>query len=117
MATDPSAIKPAVQPLLRVSGLSKSYRRKAAGWLRTEDIAAATDVEFEIFAGKSLELVGASGSGKSTVARCVTRLEKPDDGQIWLGDIDIAQLGPRNLRPLRRTIQMVFQDATTSMNP
>src|SRR5206468_4191973 len=51
------------------------------------------------------------------VARCVTRLEKPDAGQIWMGGTDISWLGNRDLRPYRSEIQMIFQDAVTSMNP
>jgi ABC-type glutathione transport system ATPase component len=61
--------------------------------------------------------VGASGSGKSTVARCVTRLEQPDSGQIWLAGQDIAHLSNRELLPIRMHIQMIFQDAVTSLNP
>lgn len=117
MKTESSPSKPASQPVLRVSGLSKSYRRKGVGWRRTDLIAAAIAVEFEIFAGQTLALVGSSGSGKSTVARCVTRLEKPDAGQIWLEGADIAQLDSRQLRSLRAKLQIVFQDAATSMNP
>src|SRR6266850_1607550 len=96
METDAHVMK---TPVLRVSGLSKSYRRRGAVWQRTDDVVvAASDVEFDIFAGQTLALVGSSGSGKSTVARCVTRLEKPDTGQIWLEGSDIARLGPRELR-------------------
>ena len=115
METDARATKP---PVLRVSGLSKSYRRKGAVWQRIDDvIVAASDVEFDIFAGQTLALVGSSGSGKSTVARCVTRLEKPDAGQISLEGTDIARLDSRALRSFRPKLQMVFQDAATSMNP
>ena len=110
-------MKPPVQSVLRVSGLSKSYRRKSAVWRRSDVVVAVSEVEFEIFAGQMLALVGSSGSGKSTVARCVTRLEKPDAGKIWLEGNDIAQLNSRELRFLRPKIQMVFQDAATSMNP
>ena len=117
MKTNLSTSKLSTQPLLRVSGVSKSYRRKGVGWRRTDVIAAAREVEFEIFAGQTLALVGSSGSGKSTVARCVTRLEKPDAGQIWLEGIDIAQLDSHQLRSLRPKLQMVFQDAATSINP
>jgi ABC-type glutathione transport system ATPase component len=117
MVTNASGTKPAAQPLLRVNGLSKSYRRKSVGWQRSEVIVAASEIGFEIFAGQTLALVGSSGSGKSTVARCVTRLEKPDAGHIWLEGTDITQLDPAKLRSLRPKLQMVFQDATTSMNP
>ena len=117
MKTESSASKPASQPVLRVSGLSKSYRRKGVGWRRSDLIIAASEVEFEIFPGQTFALVGSSGSGKSTIARCVTRLERPDAGQIWLEEIDIAQFGSRHLRAIRPKLQMVFQDASTSINP
>jgi peptide/nickel transport system ATP-binding protein len=117
MTNSASPVNPAAQAVMRVSGLSKSYRRKGAGWQRTDVIVAASEIEFEIFAGQTLALVGSSGSGKSTVARCVTRLEKPDAGHIWLHGTDIAQLHSRELRSLRPQLQMVFQDAATSMNP
>ena len=105
METDDGAMKPPVQPMLRVSGLSKSYRRKGGVWRRSEVVVAVSDVEFEIFAGQTLALVGSSGSGKSTVARCVTRLEKPDSGQIWLEGTDIAQIPEEWLRALTHTFQ------------
>ena len=78
---------------------------------------AAKDVTFEIARGKTLALVGASGSGKSTVARCVAMLEKPDAGEIWVDDRRVTGLDARDLLPLRREVQMVFQDPATSMNP
>ena len=78
---------------------------------------AAREVEFEILAGQTLALVGRSGSGKSTVARCVTRLERPDAGEICVEGTDIAQLDSGDLRPFRPVLQMVFQDAATASNP
>ena len=103
-------------PFLRVQGLSKRYL--AGGrWHRRVHMAAAIEIDFEIGKGKTLALVGASGSGKSTVARCVTRLERPDAGQIWLDGRDIAQLSRRDLALVRPGIQMIFQDAVTSINP
>jgi peptide/nickel transport system ATP-binding protein len=105
-----------IVPLLRVQGLSKGYL--AGGrWRRRVPIAAISEVAFEMRAGQTLALVGASGSGKSTVARCVTRLERPDAGQIWFEGNDIAHLGTRELVPIRMNIQMIFQDAVTSLNP
>ena len=117
MTTNISTTQPGDQPVLRVSGLSKSYRRRGAGWRRTELIVAASDVEFKILAGQTLALVGSSGSGKSTVARCVARIEKPDSGQIWVEGTDVARLDSSELRLLRPKVQMVFQDAVTSLNP
>src|SRR5437870_13382389 len=104
-------------PFLRVLGLTKNYVRRGGVLCKRIPIAAVSQADFEISAGKTLALVGSSGSGKSTVARCVTRLETPDAGQVWLGGTDISRLGNRDLRPYRSEIQMIFQDAVTSMNP
>jgi ABC-type glutathione transport system ATPase component len=104
-------------PFLRVCGLTKHYVRGGGVLRKRIPIAAVSQVDFEIPAGKTLALVGSSGSGKSTVARCVTRLETPDAGQVWLGGRDILRLGSRDLRCFRSEIQMIFQDAVTSMNP
>jgi ABC-type glutathione transport system ATPase component len=105
-----------IQNLLLVRGLSKKYVR--GGLLRKRvPIAAASNVDFEIPSGQTLALMGESGSGKSTVARCVTRLERPNAGQILVRGTDIAQLHDRDLAPFRTGMQMVFQDAITAMNP
>jgi ABC-type glutathione transport system ATPase component len=101
--------------LLQVMGLSKHYVR--GRWPKRTNISAATDVDFHIPAGQTLALVGSSGSGKSTVARCVSRMERPDAGQIWIAGTDIAQLGSTALLPFRSKIQMIFQDAVSAMNP
>jgi len=104
------------QSLLRVKGLRKQYVRGGL-WRKRVPVAAVRGVDFEIPRGQTLALVGDSGSGKSTVARCVTRIERPDSGQILIQGTDIAQLHPRELVPFRSGIQMVFQDAVTAMNP
>src|SRR5712692_4810815 len=104
-------------PFLRVCGLTKHYVRRGGVLRKRIPIDAVSQVDFEIPAGKTLALVGSSGSAKSTVARCVTRLETPDRGQVWLGGTDISRLGTRDLRRFRTVIQMIFQDAATSMNP
>jgi ABC-type glutathione transport system ATPase component len=113
-------------PLLRLKGVSKRYVRGGLLWNRTA-VAAVDGVDLEIFGGRTLALVGESGSGKSTVARCVARLEKPDHGQIWISgenitnrnsaDLDSAKRNTRANLLLRNQVQMVFQDAITSMNP
>lgn len=116
MASDATISEASRPPLLKVRGLSKRYARGGL-WRNRIDVPAVVSIDFEIAAGKTLALVGRSGSGKSTVARCVTRLEKPDAGEIWLGDTEISRLRNRELRPLRTEIQMIFQDAVTSINP
>lgn len=101
---------------LCVKGLCKQYVRGGL-WRKRVPVAAVSGVDFEIPRGRTFALVGESGSGKSTVARCVTRLEKPDSGRILIQGTDIAQLHSRDLLPFRASIQIVFQDAVTSMNP
>jgi ABC-type glutathione transport system ATPase component len=106
----------AKQSLLRVQGLSKKYVRGGL-WQKRLVINAVDTVNFEIMAGQTLALVGQSGSGKSTVARCITRLESPDSGEIVFGGTDIAKLSARDLTSFRSRVQMVFQDAATALNP
>jgi ABC-type glutathione transport system ATPase component len=103
-------------PMLRVQGLSKRYVVHGR-WPSRVHTYAACEIDFRIDEGKTLALVGASGSGKSTVARCVTRLERPDAGYVWLDGLDIAKLDRRQLASVRPSVQMIFQDAVTSLNP
>lgn len=104
-------------PALRVVGLSKSYERQGRLRLNRRQVLAADAVSFDISRGRTLALIGSSGSGKSTVARCISRLEAPDEGEIWIGETNIARLRSRELRGFRRRIQMIFQDASTAINP
>jgi ABC-type glutathione transport system ATPase component len=116
MGNDVRTQKVALDPLLCVRNLTKHYARGGL-WRKNLAVKAVRSVDFEIFAGRTLALVGGSGSGKSTVARCLARLEKPESGQIWIGGTDIANLTSYELLPFRSDIQMVFQDSVTSMNP
>ncbi|MDB5590748.1 ABC transporter ATP-binding protein [Enterovirga sp.] len=122
LAAVPSLIPPPPKDLrgaaraFDVSGLSKTYKGRGL-FRRGREVKAADDVSFAIQRGETLGLVGESGSGKSTVGRCVMRLIEPDSGSIKVGDVSIGGLSQRQLRPLRRRIQMVFQDPFASLNP
>jgi len=114
---DPSAPPPGGDTVLHVDGLSKQYRRSGGLLRRSQAVTAATDVAFAVRRGEIVGIVGESGSGKSTVARCVVRLIEPSAGVVKLGGDDIARLDRQHLLPLRRRIQIVFQDPYRSLNP
>ncbi|WP_137178353.1 ABC transporter ATP-binding protein [Roseomonas sp. AR75] len=99
-------------PLLQVVGLSKHYALKGGRSLRAVD-----GVDLSLHAGESLGLVGESGCGKSTVARLVLRLIPPSAGAIRFDGRDIAPLKEDALRPLRRDMQIVFQNPHSALNP
>jgi peptide/nickel transport system ATP-binding protein len=100
----------------QVKDLTKTYKGRGL-FRRGREVKAADHVTFEIQRGETLGLVGESGSGKSTVGRCVMRLIEPDEGQIKIGDLSIRELSQSQFRPMRKRIQMVFQDPFASLNP
>jgi ABC-type glutathione transport system ATPase component len=104
-------------PLLRVQNLAKAYMRRGRLMQPGVRVEAVKGVSFTLNAGTTLGLAGSSGCGKSTVARCVSRIERPDEGEIFFAGRDLARLSFGELRPLRPALQMIFQDAATAMNP
>lgn len=110
-------------PLLAVDGLCKYFADTKGGWFNTTTkwLKAVDGVSFTLRRGATLGLVGESGCGKSTTARCILRAIDPTAGTVRFTDggstIDLARLDTRALKPLRRRMQMVFQDPFSSLNP
>jgi peptide/nickel transport system ATP-binding protein len=107
-ATHPASAPAGQAPILEVDDLSVTYRTHG-GTLRAVD-----SVSLVLHAGETVGLVGESGCGKTTVARCIAGLHRPDAGRISL---DRTELAPRRARSERRAVQMVFQDPYSSLNP
>jgi peptide/nickel transport system ATP-binding protein len=112
-----------VKPLLEVKHLRK-YFPIQKGFLRqiVGQVRAVDDISFTLNQGETLSLVGESGCGKTTTARCVLRAIQPSDGEILLhtttgATVDLARLSESQIRPLRRDMQMIFQDPFSSLNP
>jgi peptide/nickel transport system ATP-binding protein len=105
-------------PLLEVNALVKHYPvRGGVFGGATAQVHAVDGVSFSLRRGETLSIVGESGCGKSTVGRVILRLTDPTDGEVLLDGVRIDRLSPRRLRPLRRRIQVVFQDPFSSLNP
>lgn len=104
---------PRPEPLLQIRNLKKTFQGKSG------PVQAVKDVSFEIKTGSSMALVGESGCGKSTTSSMITRLLDATSGQILFDGQDLAQIPSQGFarNPRRRDIQMVFQDATDSLNP
>ncbi|KGD90317.1 microcin ABC transporter ATP-binding protein [Achromobacter sp. RTa] len=110
---------PSGMPVLHVKGLGRTYGGKQSVLSRkaAHNIIAASDVNLTLRKGEILGIVGESGSGKSTVARCIVRLIEPTAGHMMMGGEDLSTLSGSALRPVRRRIQIVFQDPYRSLNP
>ena len=109
---------PLGEPLLQVRGLKKHF--PIVGGLLKRQIAtvyAVDGVDFDVRAGEIFSLVGESGCGKTTLGRSVLRLIEPTAGTITFSGRDITQISQDELRPLRRKMQIIFQDPFGSLNP
>nr|WP_240673517.1 dipeptide ABC transporter ATP-binding protein [Streptomyces sp. S10(2018)] len=104
--------------LLKVTGLQKHFPIKKGLLQRQVGAVRAVDgIDFEVRAGETLGVVGESGCGKSTMGRLITRLLEPTAGKVEFQGKDITHLGVGGMRPLRRDVQMIFQDPYSSLNP
>lgn len=105
--------------LLEVRNLVKEFPVRSAGVVRrvVGKVQAVSDVSFDLAAGETLGLVGESGCGKSTTGRSVLQLVKSTSGSVSFEGRELTALSPREMRPLRREMQIVFQDPYASLNP
>lgn len=113
METSAVKTKSANRELLQVRNLVKHFPVE-----NSDDVVRAVDgVSFDIFAGETLGLVGESGCGKSTVGRCILRLNEPTSGEVLFEGADVVGLGNSEMQKLRREMQIIFQDPYASLNP
>lgn len=108
-----------VEPILEVRNLVKNFTVRGSDGLRATKrvVQAVSDVSFDVRPGETLGLVGESGSGKTTVGRCVLRLLEPTAGSIRFDSRELVGMTSRDLRGLRRQMQIVFQDPYASLDP
>jgi oligopeptide/dipeptide ABC transporter ATP-binding protein len=111
-------MRDAGEALLRVEALKKYFSVRRGFFQRSDSHVRAVDgVDFSIFSNQTLGLVGESGCGKSTVARLVLRLLQPDSGSVRFDGQEITAMTERRFKPMRKRIQMIFQDPYSSLNP
>lgn len=103
--------------LIEVKGLRKSFEIKKGFFGQSKRLRAVDGISFAIRKGETFSLVGESGCGKSTTGRLVTRLLTPSEGEIWFNGHNISSFSDNKMRPLRKEMQMVFQDPYASLNP
>ncbi len=119
MANENTAVEKRPEYLLEVKGLKKYFDVTHGFSFGKEKqyVRAVDGVSFAIRPGETLGLVGESGCGKSTTGNCIIRLLDPSGGEVLFEGKDISKMSPKELKPLRRDIQMIFQDPYSSLDP
>lgn len=118
-ATDaPASRKQGTSPLLSVSDVKKHFNVNSGLLNRSSEPVRAVDgVSFDVEVGETLAIVGESGCGKTTLGKVISRLQEPTDGEIVFDRSNISSMSNRKLRPIRRNLQVVYQDPTSALNP
>ncbi|WP_177762667.1 ABC transporter ATP-binding protein [Flavobacterium sp. I3-2] len=104
-------------PLLEVKNLEKEYFSNVGLFGNKKGFKAVNDVSFKIYEGETLGLVGESGCGKSTLGNAILQLDKPTAGAVFYKGVDITKLTSKEIKTLRKEIQIIFQDPFASLNP
>ena len=108
-----------ITPVLKIEGLQKYFATTTGGaFSKVKGTVKAVDgVDLEIYPGQTVGLVGESGCGKTTAGRTILKLYEPTGGKIYFEGQDITSLTPKQMKPLRSKMQMIFQDPFASLNP
>lgn len=118
MTETTAGTRPPQEVLLQVENLKKYFPiRRGVFQQHVGDVKAVDGVSFDVYKGETLGLVGESGCGKTTTGRTIIRIYEPTDGHVHFEGTDIATLKNREMRELRRSMQMIFQDPYASLNP
>lgn len=104
-------------PLMRIVNLSKQYVQRRSLTRTAFTVSAFEGVNLMVHRGATLAIVGESGAGKSTFAKCLALLETPTAGEIWFGGKNLLSLRKKELFPVHRQVQLIFQDPTSALNP